>query len=43
MLWVYQMHVRRGPLSEPDAENMLTWRGTGGFSLDGSVRIAAHG
>ncbi len=37
-----QLYVRRGLLSEQDAKDMLTWRGTGGFSLDGSVRIAAH-
>lgn len=36
------LYVRRGLLTEADAQDMLTWRGTGGFSLDGSVRIAAH-
>ena len=39
---VLRLYVRRGLLSETDAEDMLGWRGTGGFSLDGSVRIAAH-
>jgi len=39
---ILRLYVRRGLLTEADAENMLTWRGTGGFSLDGSVRIAAH-
>lgn len=39
---ILQLYVRRGLLSESDADDMLTWRGTGGFSLDGSVRIAAH-
>lgn len=29
-------------LTESDAEDMLTWWGTGGFSLDGSVRIEAE-
>lgn len=40
---ILRLYVRRGLLSESDAEDMLTWRGTGGFSLDGSVRMAAHG
>jgi hypothetical protein len=39
---ILRLYVRRGLLTEVDAEDMLTWRGTGGFSLDGSVRIAAH-
>jgi hypothetical protein len=39
---VLRLYVRRGLLSDADAEDMLGWRGTGGFSLDGSVRIAAH-
>jgi len=39
---ILRLYVRRGLLTEMDAEDMLTWRGTGGFSLDGSVRIAAH-
>jgi hypothetical protein len=30
---------RRGLLDEADAADMLTWRGTGGFSVDASVRI----
>jgi len=37
-----RLYVRRGLLTEADARDMLTWRGTGGFSLDGSVRIVAH-
>jgi len=39
---ILRLYVRRGLLLEADAADMLTWRGTGGFSLDGSVRIAAH-
>lgn len=39
---ILRLYVRRGLLTEEDAQDMLTWRGTGGFSLDGSVRIAAH-
>jgi len=39
---ILRLYVRRGLLTETDARDMLTWRGTGGFSLDGSVRIAAH-
>jgi hypothetical protein len=39
---ILRLYVRRGLLTDADAEDMLTWRGTGGFSLDGSVRIAAH-
>ena len=39
---ILHLYVRRGLLTDADAEDMLTWRGTGGFSLDGSVRIAAH-
>lgn len=39
---ILRLYVRRGLLTESDAAGMLTWRGTGGFSLDGSVRIAAH-
>lgn len=39
---VLELYVRRALLTESDAEDMLTWRGTGGFSLDGSVRIGAH-
>ena len=32
---------RRGLLAEDTASDMLTWQGTGGFSVDGSVRIEA--
>jgi hypothetical protein len=39
---ILRLYVRRRLLTEADAADMLTWRGTGGFSLDGSVRIAAH-
>jgi hypothetical protein len=45
---ILRLYVRRGLLSEADAADMpgthRRWvgRGTGGFSLDGSVRIAAH-
>jgi len=39
---ILKLYVRRGLLSDADAADMLTWRGTGGFSLDGSVRIAGH-
>jgi hypothetical protein len=39
---ILKLYVRRGLLTEADVQDMLTWRGTGGFSLDGSVRIAAH-
>ena len=39
---ILKLYVRRGLLTKADAHDMLTWRGTGGFSLDGSVRIAAH-
>jgi len=36
-------HVRRHGLLEPhDAEDMLTWDHSGGFSLDASVRIEAQ-
>ncbi len=39
---ILRLYVRRELLSEAAAADMLGWRGTGGFSLDGSVRIAAH-
>jgi hypothetical protein len=38
---VLRLYVRRGLLTRSDADDMLRWRGTGGFSLDGSVRVAA--
>jgi hypothetical protein len=38
---ILELYVRRGLLTEADAHDMLTWRGSGGSSLDGSVRIAA--
>jgi hypothetical protein len=39
---ILRLDVRRGRLSDADARDMLVWRGTGGFSLNGSVRTAAH-
>jgi len=39
---ILRLYVRRGILTEPEAAAMLEWRGTGGFSVDGSVRITAH-
>jgi hypothetical protein len=45
---ILRLYVRRGLLTDADAEDMpgtrRRWvgRGTGGFSLDGSVRIAGH-
>ena len=33
---------RRGLLDELDAASMLTWQGSGGFSVDASVRIEAE-
>jgi hypothetical protein len=37
---ILRLYVRRGLLIRADADDMLRWRGTGGFSLDGSVRVA---
>ena len=39
---ILRLYVRRGLLTRSEADDMLGWRGTGGFSLDGSVRVAAH-
>ncbi len=39
---VLRLFVRRRLLDPHQAANMRTWRGTGGFSLDGSVRVEAH-
>jgi hypothetical protein len=39
---ILRLYVRRGLLTRDEADDMLRWRGTGGFSLDGSVRVAAH-
>jgi len=39
---VLGLYVRRRLLSEADAADMLTWQGTGGFSIDASVRIDGH-
>ncbi|MEJ2542208.1 MAG: transposase, partial [Gemmatimonadota bacterium] len=39
---ILRLYVRRGLLTRSEADDMLRWRGTGGFSLDGSVRVAAH-
>ena len=33
---------RQGLLDERDAADMLTWKGSGGFSVDASVRIEAE-
>ena len=33
---------RQGLLDELDAAGMLTWQGSGGFSVDASVRIEAE-
>ena len=33
---------RHGLLDEIDAAGMLTWQGSGGFSVDASVRIEAE-
>ena len=33
---------RQGLLDELDADGMLTWQGSGGFSVDASVRIEAE-
>jgi hypothetical protein len=38
---ILRLFQRRGLLDEHTVENMLTWQGSGGFSLDASVRI--HG
>jgi hypothetical protein len=38
-LRVLRWFVRRGLLAPSAAADMRTWRGTGGFSVDGSVRI----
>ena len=38
-LRVLRWFVRRGLLDPSAAADMRTWRGTGGFSVDGSVRI----
>ena len=39
---VLRLFVRHGFLDPAQAADMRTSRGTGGFSLDGSVRVAAH-
>ncbi len=39
---VLRLFVRRRLLDPHEAADMRTWRGTGGFSLDGSVRVEAH-
>ena len=39
---ILRLYVRRGLLTRDEADDMLRWRGTGGFSLNGSVRVAAH-
>jgi hypothetical protein len=39
---ILRLYVRRGILLPAEAADMRGWRGTGGFSVDGSVRIAAH-
>jgi len=39
---ILRLYLRRGLPTRDDAADMLRWRGTGGFSLDGSVRVAAH-
>ena len=39
---ILRLYVRRALLSRAEADDMLGWRGTGGFSLHGSVRVAAH-
>jgi hypothetical protein len=36
---VLRLFQRRALLDEHSVEDMLTWQGTGGFSLDGSGRI----
>jgi hypothetical protein len=38
---ILRLYRRRGLLDPETVENMLTWQGSGGFSLDASVRI--HG
>ena len=38
-LRVLRWFARRGLLDSSAAADMRTWRGTGGFSIDGSVRI----
>ena len=39
---VLRWFARRGLLDPATAADMCTWRGTGGFSVDGSVRIEAE-
>ena len=39
---ILRLYVRRGLLTRAEADDMLRWRGAGGFSLYGSVREAAH-
>ena len=39
---VLRHFARRGLLDEADADGMLTWQGSGGFSVDASVRIAGE-
>ena len=36
---VLRQFARRGLLDEADTDDMLTWQGSGGFSVDASVRI----
>ncbi|MEQ1857980.1 MAG: transposase, partial [Longimicrobiales bacterium] len=36
---VLRLSARRGLLDVADADDMLTWQGSGGFSVDASVRI----
>lgn len=39
---ILRLHVRRGLLTAAQADDMLGWRETGSFRLDGSVRVTAH-
>jgi Putative transposase/Transposase zinc-binding domain len=36
---VLRLFARRGLLDDADTDDMLTWQGSGGFSVDASVRI----
>jgi hypothetical protein len=36
---VLRLFARRGLLDEADTDDMLSWQGSGGFSVDASVRI----
>ncbi len=39
---VLRVFVRRGLLEPEAARNMRAWEGSGGFSVDGSIRVEAH-